>query len=79
MQPVWYGSHPYHHVGMPGTLPEIDDDAFKATVRGIMAGLWNTEFSVNRYSSTPTAKSTLFPPPSTSWQKEEVPGIFINI
>jgi hypothetical protein len=19
-QPVWYGSHPYHHLGMPGTI-----------------------------------------------------------
>ncbi|HYL81329.1 MAG TPA: creatininase family protein, partial [Candidatus Acidoferrum sp.] len=19
-QPVWYGSHPYHHMGMPGTV-----------------------------------------------------------
>ena len=19
-QPVWYGSHPYHHMGMPGTI-----------------------------------------------------------
>jgi creatinine amidohydrolase len=19
-QPIWYGSHPYHHLGMPGTI-----------------------------------------------------------
>ena len=24
-QPVWFGSHPYHHLGMPGTVP-VDED-----------------------------------------------------
>lgn len=42
LQPFWYGLHPYHQMGMPGTV--IIDDAFKATSGRIMAGLWNAGF-----------------------------------
>jgi creatinine amidohydrolase/Fe(II)-dependent formamide hydrolase-like protein len=42
-EPVWYGSHPYHHLGMPGTVV-IPEDAFLAYLRAIIAGFWNTGF-----------------------------------
>ncbi|HKM76052.1 MAG TPA: 3-dehydro-scyllo-inosose hydrolase [Candidatus Bathyarchaeia archaeon] len=77
-QPLWYGSHPYHHVGMPGTVL-IDDDAFKATVRGIMAGLWNTGF---RKQILFNAHGQEYVIPSAIHQfakKFQVPGIFINV
>ena len=42
-QPVWFGSHPYHHIGMPGTVP-VDEDTFTAYISSIIAGFWNTGF-----------------------------------
>ena len=42
-QPTWYGSHPYHHVGMPGTII-VPEDIFKGLLRAIMAGCWNMGF-----------------------------------
>jgi creatinine amidohydrolase/Fe(II)-dependent formamide hydrolase-like protein len=42
-EPVWYGSHPYNHLGMPGTIV-IPEDTFLANLRGIIAGFWNTGF-----------------------------------
>ncbi|TFG16237.1 MAG: creatininase family protein [Promethearchaeota archaeon] len=42
-QPTWYGSHPYHHVGMPGTII-VPEETFKGLLRAIMAGCWNMGF-----------------------------------
>lgn len=42
-QPTWYGSHPYHHVGMPGTIV-VPEETFKGLLRAIMAGCWNMGF-----------------------------------
>ena len=63
---------------MPGTVL-IDDDAFKATVRGIMAGLWNTGF---RKQILFNAHGQEYVIPSAIHQfakKFQVPGIFINV
>lgn len=42
-QPMWYGSHPFHHLGMPGTVV-VPEETFIAYIRAIIAGLWNTGF-----------------------------------
>jgi creatinine amidohydrolase/Fe(II)-dependent formamide hydrolase-like protein len=42
-QPIWFGSHPYHHIGMPGTVP-VDEDTFTAYLSSIIAGFWNAGF-----------------------------------
>jgi 3-dehydro-scyllo-inosose hydrolase len=42
-EPIWYGSHPYAHLGMPGTVV-VPEDAFLANLRAVIAGLWNTGF-----------------------------------
>jgi len=42
-EPMWYGSHPYHHLGMPGTIV-VPEETFIAYLRAIMAGLWNSGF-----------------------------------
>jgi creatinine amidohydrolase/Fe(II)-dependent formamide hydrolase-like protein len=42
-EPMWYGSHPYHHLGMPGTIV-IPEETFSAYLRAIIAGLWNSGF-----------------------------------
>ncbi len=42
-QPVWYGSHPFHHLGMPGTIV-VPEETFIAYLRAVIAGLWNAGF-----------------------------------
>ena len=42
-EPLWYGSHPFHHIGQPGTVP-IPDDVFLAYIRAMISGFWNTGF-----------------------------------
>jgi creatinine amidohydrolase len=42
-EPMWYGSHPYHHLGMPGTIV-IPERIFADYLRAIIAGLWNSGF-----------------------------------
>ena len=42
-QPLWYGSHPSHHLGMPGTVV-IPEDTFEGFVRAMIAGFWNMGF-----------------------------------
>jgi len=42
-EPIWYGSHPYHHLGMPGTIV-VPEETFAANLRAVMAGLWNAGF-----------------------------------
>jgi creatinine amidohydrolase len=41
--PLSYGGHPYHHIGMPGTI-NIPQDAVKETMVYVMLGLWNDGF-----------------------------------
>jgi 3-dehydro-scyllo-inosose hydrolase len=42
-EPIWYGSHPYHHLGMPGTIV-IPEEIFIDNLRAVIAGLWNAGF-----------------------------------
>ncbi|MFO8192464.1 MAG: 3-dehydro-scyllo-inosose hydrolase [Bacillota bacterium] len=42
-QPIWYGSHPAMHLGMPGTVV-VHEDVFVAYLRNIIAGFWNAGF-----------------------------------
>ena len=42
-QPIWYGSHPWAHLGMPGTVV-IPEDTFTAVLRAVIAGFWNAGF-----------------------------------
>lgn len=42
-QPLWYGSHPFHHLGMPGTVV-VPEETFTAYLRAVIAGLWNSGF-----------------------------------
>ena len=41
--PICYGSHPFHHLGQPGTVI-IGDDVYSGFLRAVMAGFWNTGF-----------------------------------
>ena len=42
-QPIWYGSHPYHHLGMPGTII-IPEKTLADYLCYVFAGFWNTGF-----------------------------------
>lgn len=42
-EPIWYGSHPFHHLGMPGTIV-IPEEDLSAYIRAIIAGFWNSGF-----------------------------------
>jgi creatinine amidohydrolase/Fe(II)-dependent formamide hydrolase-like protein len=77
-QPIWYGSHPYHHIGMPGTVV-VDDDVFKDYIRSVMAGLWNAGF---RKQILLNGHGQEYVIPSAIHQfakRYQVPGVFVNL
>jgi len=43
LPPLNYGSHPYHHYGMPGTMP-IRENVARELLMDVMLGLWNDGF-----------------------------------
>jgi creatinine amidohydrolase/Fe(II)-dependent formamide hydrolase-like protein len=43
LPPLNYGSHPYHHIGMPGTIP-IRENVAREFMIDVMLGLWNDGF-----------------------------------
>lgn len=42
-QPLWYGSHPWSHMGMPGTIV-IPEELFTGMLRALIVGFWNAGF-----------------------------------
>lgn len=77
-QPLWYGAHPFHHLGMPGTII-LDDDVFKAVIRSVMAGFWNAGF---RKQILLNGHGQEYVIPSAMHQfakRYQVPGIFLNL
>lgn len=42
-QPIWYGSHPYHHLGQKGTVL-IPEEILADYLVYVFAGFWNTGF-----------------------------------
>jgi creatinine amidohydrolase len=77
-QPVWFGSHPYHHIGMPGTIP-VDEDTFTAYLSSIIAGFWNTGFRkmilLNGHGQEYVIPSAMH----RFAKKYQVPSILINL
>ena len=43
LPPLMYGSHPYHHMGMPGTIP-VRENVARELLIDVMLGLWNDGF-----------------------------------
>ena len=41
--PIWYGSHPYHHLGQKGTIM-IPEKILADYICYVLAGFWNTGF-----------------------------------
>jgi len=77
-QPTWYGSHPYHHMGMPGTII-VPEEIFIGQLRAIMAGLWNMGFRkiilLNGHGQEYVIPTAIHQFAKTY----QVPGIFINL
>jgi 3-dehydro-scyllo-inosose hydrolase len=77
-EPVWYGSHPYNHLGMPGTVV-VPEDAFLANLRAIIAGLWNTGFRKQIFLNG-HGQEEVIPLALHQWAKKyQVPCILISL
>ncbi len=77
-QPVWYGSHPYHHMGMPGTII-VPEEIFCGQLKAIMAGLWNMGFR-KQILLNGHGQEYVIPTAIHQFAKTfQVPGIFINL
>jgi len=75
MPPLNYGVHPYHHIGMPGTII-IQENTAKAFLMDVMLGLWNDGFRkqviVNNHGQLWMLESTI----QDFVKKYQLPGIF---
>ena len=77
-QPVWYGSHPFHHLGMPGTIV-VPEEVFVGLIRAIIAGLWNTGFR-KMILLNGHGQEYVIPTAIHQFAKEyQLPGVFINL
>ncbi len=73
-EPIWYGSHPFHHIGQPGTVP-IPDDVFANHIRAIISGLWNTGFRKQIFLSM-HGQEYIIPSAIQEWGKKyQVPAV----
>ena len=76
--PVWYGSHPYNHLGMPGTVV-VPEDTFLANLRAIIAGLWNMGFRKQIFLNG-HGQEEVIPLALHQWSKQyQVPSILISL
>ncbi len=77
-QPIWYGSHPFHHIGMPGTIP-IDEETFTAFLSQVMAGFWNAGFR-KQILLNGHGQEYVIPTAIHRFTKRfQVPGVFVNL
>lgn len=75
LPPLLYGSHPYHHMGLPGTVIVQEDNA-KAFLHDVMLGLWNDGFRkqiiINNHGQLWMLESTI----QDFMKKYQLPGIY---
>lgn len=77
-QPIWYGSHPYHHMGMPGTIL-VPEEYFIGQLKAVMAGFWNTGFR-KQILLNGHGQEYVIPTAIHQFAKiYQVPGVFINL
>ena len=77
-EPIWYGSHPYHHVGMPGSIivPEVH---FKGMIRAVIAGLWNLGFR-KQILLNGHGQEYVIPSAIHEWAKNyQLPAVICNV
>jgi creatinine amidohydrolase/Fe(II)-dependent formamide hydrolase-like protein len=75
LPPLNYGAHPYHHIGMPGTV-NIPQDAVRESLIYVMLGLWNDGFRkqiiINNHGQLWVLESALH----EFMYRYQLPGIF---
>jgi len=77
-QPIWYGSHPYHHVGMPGSII-VPEEIFKGLLRAVIAGLWNMGFR-KQILLNGHGQEYIIPSAIHEWAKNyQLPAILCNV
>ncbi len=77
-QPLWYGSHPYHHMGMPGTVL-VPEEYFIGMLKAMMAGFWNAGFR-KMILLNGHGQEYVIPTAIHQFAKHfQVPGVFINL
>jgi creatinine amidohydrolase/Fe(II)-dependent formamide hydrolase-like protein len=73
--PLFYGAHPYHHLGMPGTVI-LSETTARETMIDVMLGLWNDGFRkqivVNNHGQLWVLESAL----QEFMKRYQLPGIF---
>ena len=73
--PLNYGAHPYHHVGLPGTVI-VPESAVREMVIAVMLGLWNDGFRkqiiINNHGQLWVIESAL----QEFMKRYQLPGIF---
>jgi len=73
--PLNYGCHPYHHIGLPGTVM-LEEDVARRLLMDVMLGLWNDGFRkqimINNHGQLWVLESAI-----QGFQKKyQLPGIF---
>lgn len=79
-EPFWYGSHPFHHIGQPCTIP-LPDSVFIDMLRAVITGFWNTGFRKQIFISLHGQEYSL-PVALQEWGKKyQVPAMlfFVDI
>jgi len=77
-QPIWYGSHPYHHMGMPGTII-VPEEIFVGQLKAVMAGLWNMGFRKQIYLNG-HGQEYVIPTAIHQFAKTyQVPAVLVNL
>jgi len=75
LNPLNYGAHPYHHLGMPGTVV-MPETVVRETMINVMLGLWNDGFRkqivVNNHGQLWVLESAL----QEFMKRYQLPGIF---
>lgn len=75
LNPLNYGAHPYHHLGMPGTVV-MPEAVVRETIINVMLGLWNDGFRkqiiINNHGQLWVLESAL----QQFMKRYQLPGIF---
>jgi creatinine amidohydrolase/Fe(II)-dependent formamide hydrolase-like protein len=75
LPPLNYGSHPYHHMGMPGTIP-IRENVAREFLIDVMLGLWNDGFRKQIYINNHGHLWMLESAIQQFQKRYQLPGIF---
>ncbi len=75
LPPLNYGAHPYHHVGMPGTVI-VREHVVREMMIDVMLGLWNDGFRKQLIVNNHGQLWVLEPAVQEFQKRYQLPGIF---